>query len=204
MVAALLTVLLIEGCSPGARYDRKLRKELASGVRYDSLFMGFHFGMSDKDFYALCWEMNREGIIRQSHSNTAVHFDPGDRLPHSATMEFYPKFEENKIVEMPVKFFYNGWSPWTKELYSGHLVKDIRDWYEDEYGKGFIAVSHPVRGIAFTKIDGNRRITIYQEDDLYAWAIFTDMSVLGEEESPGMEDMGEENDEEYANEESSE
>ena len=183
IVPVVMTALLIVGCSPGSRYEYRLKKELASGVRYDSLFMGIHFGMTDKDFYTLCWELNREGIIKQSNSNTSVEYHPGEKLKHPATLQFYPKFVEGKIVELPIKFFYGGWAPWNKELSSGQLVEDIRRWYEDEYGKGFISISHPVRGKAFTKIDGNRRITIYQEDDLYAWAIFTDMSAESEEQA---------------------
>jgi hypothetical protein len=183
MVPVLAAVLLMGGCSPGSRYEYRLEKELASGVRYDTLFMGIHFGMSDKDFYTRCWELNREGVIKQSNSNTSVEYQAGEKLKHAATVEFYPKFEDGKIVEMPVKFSYDGWAPWNKELSSGQLVEDIRGWYEDEYGKGFIPVTHPVKGKAFLKIDGNRRITIYQEDDLYAWAIFTDMSEESEKEA---------------------
>jgi len=181
----LMVLVLLGGCSPKSRYEYRLKKELASGIRFDSIFMGMYFGMSDKDFYTLCWELNREGTIRQSHSNTSVEYHPGSKLRHPATMEFYPKFVDAKIVEMPVKFSYDGWAPWNKELSSSALTEDIKNWYEKEYGPGFIKVTHPVRGKAFTKIDGNRRITIYQEDDLYAWAIFTDMtthSVETEEE----------------------
>lgn len=195
MVPVVLIALLMVECSPGSRYEKRLKKELASGIRYDTLFMGIHFGMSDKDFYTLCWELNREGVIKQSNSNTSVEYQPGEKLKHSATAEFYPKFVNEKIVEMPVKFSYDGWAPWNKELSSGPLVEDIRAWYEDEYGKGFIAVTHPVRGKAFTKIDGNRRITIFQEDDLYAWAIFTDMSVENEKKTAEGEEQahGEQN-----------
>ena len=208
MVPVVMTAMLMVGCSPGSRYEYRLKKELSSGVRYDSLFMGFHFGMSDKDFYTLCWELNRDGVIKQSNSNTAVEYNPGNKLKHSATLEFYPRFLDEKIVEMPVKFSYDGWAPWNKELSSGQLVEDIRAWYEAEYGKGFITITHPVRGKAFTKIDGNRRITIYQEDDLYAWAIFTDMSV-DEEQSDRTADsekrvQGQQNTEESADEESAE
>ena len=32
-------------------------------------------------------------------------------------------------------------------------------------------------GTAYVKIDGNRRISIFKEDDLHVWAVFTDMSV---------------------------
>jgi hypothetical protein len=181
MLMVAVALLLMGGCSPKSRYEHRLKKEVASGVRHDTLFMGFHFGMSDQDFYTLCWELNREGVIRQSYSNTSVEYDPGSKLKHPATVEFYPKFVNEKIVEMPVKFSYDGWAPWNKELSSSMLTEDIKRWYEEEYGPGFIKVTHPVRGKAFTKIDGNRRITIYQEDDLYAWAIFTDMTAESEE-----------------------
>ncbi len=182
MLLVVGTMVLAGGCSPKARYEYRLKKELASGVRYDSLFMGIYLGMSEKDFYTHCWKLNREGVIRQSMSNTSVEFDPGSKLRHPASMEFYPKFVDDKIVEMPVKFYYVGWAPWNKELSSARLAEDIRRWYEDVYGKGFITVTHPVRGKAFTKIDGNRRITIYQEDDLYAWAVFTDMTAESADE----------------------
>ena len=69
LVMVVVATFLMGGCSPQYRYEQKLKRELASGVRHDSLFMGFSFGMSDKDFYALCWKLNREGVIRQSNSN---------------------------------------------------------------------------------------------------------------------------------------
>jgi hypothetical protein len=48
-------------------------------------------------------------------------------------------------------------------------------WYEKTYGKGFIEVRHPLHGTAFVKVDGNRRISIFKESDLYVWAVFTDL-----------------------------
>ena len=204
IVTLVLVALLVGGCSPGMRYEKRLEKELASGIRYDSLFMGMHFGMSDKDFYTLCWELNKEGVIRQSHNNTSVEFHPGEKLDYPSTMTFYPKFAEGKIVEMPVQFSYDGWAPWNKKFSSSQLVEDIRDWYENEYGKGFIAVTHPRKGKAFIKIDGNRRITIYQEDDLYAWAVFTDMSKLSEEDDEMTAEGGEQDSEELADDNPSE
>jgi len=183
MAPLWVAIMFMGGCTPGSRYEHRLKKELASGVRHDSLFMGLYLGMTDKDFYTRCWELNREGVIRQSHSNTSVEYHPGEKLNHPATMTFYPKFVNGKIAEMPVQFSYDGWAPWNKELSSGQLTEDIKRWYEEVYGPGFIKITHPVKGKAFTKIDGNRRITIYQEDDLYAWAVFTDMTAVGENEA---------------------
>jgi hypothetical protein len=42
---------------------------------------------------------------------------------------------------------------------------------------------HPFKGEAYTKIDGNRRITIYIEADQYVWGIFTDMSYEAKKDS---------------------
>lgn len=175
MVLASIAALIVGGCTPGKTYERRLKRELASGIRYDSLFMGLSFGMTQKEFYEQCWDMNKDSIIKQGSANMSVQYDLNEELEHPATMNFYPKFDSGKIVEMPVRFIYNGWAPWTKELSASNLAKDVKNWYEDIYGKGFITVTHPMNGDAYTKIDGNRRITIYVENDLYVWARFTDM-----------------------------
>ena len=175
MVLASIAALIVGGCTPGKTYERRLKRELASGIRYDSLFMGLSFGMTQKEFYEQCWDMNKDSIIKQGSANMSVQYDLNEELEHPATMNFYPKFDSGKIVEMPVRFIYNGWAPWTKELSASNLALDVKNWYEDIYGKGFITVTHPMNGDAYTKIDGNRRITIYVENDLYVWARFTDM-----------------------------
>ena len=175
MVLILVSALIAGGCSPGQRYERMLKKELASGVRYDSLFMGLSFGMSSEEFYETCWGLHRDSLVRQGTANMSVQYDINEELNFPATMNFYPIFYENRIIEMPVRFIYNGWAPWNKELSATNLAVDIKKWYEEIYGKGFIAVTHPMNGTAYTKIDGNRRITIYVESDLFVWAIFTDM-----------------------------
>ena len=183
MVLASIAALIVGGCTPGKTYERRLKRELASGIRYDSLFMGLSFGMSQKEFYEHCWDMNKDSIIKQGSANMSVQYDLNEELEHPATMNFYPKFDSGKIVEMPVRFIYNGWAPWTKELSASNLAKDVKSWYEDIYGKGFITVTHPMNGNAYTKIDGNRRITIYVENDLYVWARFTDMLAGFEKDS---------------------
>jgi hypothetical protein len=101
-----------------------------------------------------------------------------DELKHPAVMDFYPKFNQGKISEMPVSFKYKGWTPWNKTLSSDNLLNNVQKWFEKVYGKGFIKVKHPLHGTAYVKINGNRRITIFKENDLHIWAIFTDMTVI--------------------------
>ena len=173
----VISGIIISGCSPRSKYERMLKHELASGVRYDSLFLGLYFGMPEKEFYVHCWNLNHKGLIKQGESNTTAQYEMKDELKYPALMDFYPKFIEGKIFEMPVSFKYKGWAPWNKTLSSENLEKEVLKWYEQVYGKGFIRVKHPRHGTAYVKINGNRRITIFVEDDLHVWAVLTDMSV---------------------------
>jgi len=186
LLLLLISVCVTSGCSPKAKYERMLKHELASGIRYDSLFLGLYFGMPEKEFYLHCWNLNHKGLIRQGESNTTARYELKDEIKYPATMDFYPKFIEGKIFEMPVSFKYKGWAPWNKTLSSGNLEKEVLKWYEQDYGSGFFQVKHSVHGTAYVKIDGNRRITIFIEDDLNVWAVFTDMTVKKDwNDSPG-------------------
>ena len=176
--------LAIFGCSPRSKYEYRLKRELASGIRQDSLFMGLYLGMPQLDFYTNSWKLNRSGLIQQGPNNTTVEFKLENELKHPATMFYYPEFFEHKIYEMPVRFMYNGWTPWNKELSAENLAIDVLAWYKKVYGGKFIKVKHPKWGTAFVKIDGNRRITIFKEDDTYVWAIFTDMLIKQELDNP--------------------
>jgi hypothetical protein len=180
LIQLLIIGSLISGCSPKAKYERRLKHELASGVRNDSLFMGLYFGMTDKDFYSQCWKLNRKGLIRQGTTNTTVEYRIKNELKYTAQMDFYPTFVHGKISEMPVRFVYSGWAPWNKVLSSDSLQIDVLKWYKKVYGDGFMKIQHPDKGIAYVKINGNRQISIFKEDDLHVWAVFTDMLVRKE------------------------
>jgi hypothetical protein len=177
ILVIIISGLIISGCSPRAKYDRMLKRELASGVKYDSLFLGLYFGMPEKEFYTHCWKLNHMGMIKQGESNTTAEYRLKDELKYEALMDFYPRFFQGKIYEMPVSFKYLGWSPGIKTHSSASLQNEILKWYEKTYGAGFIKVKHPLHGTAYVKINGNRRITIFTEDDLHAWAVFTDLSI---------------------------
>ena len=173
---AALAALLAGGCTPAKKYERQLKRGLASGTRYDSLFMGLSLGMTENEFFDVCWDLNRDNLVKQALDNRSVEYVMKDELKYPAVMNFYPVFAEEIIWQMKVRFIYDGWSPWNKEQSASNLALDVKRWYEKIYGKGFITVAHPLFGEAYTKIDGNRRITIYIENDQFVWGIFTDMS----------------------------
>jgi len=166
------------GCTPKTKYERSLKRELATGVRNDSLFLGLYLGMTQKDFYTHCWNLNRKGLVKQGPDNKTVEFQLRNELNYPCMMNFYPNFVDGKIAEMPVKFTYSGWSPWNTKLSSDSLQIDILEWYKEKYGDHFLVVGHPKRGKAYITLNGNRRITIFKENDMNVWAIFSDMSII--------------------------
>ncbi|HKK41749.1 MAG TPA: hypothetical protein VJ963_05005 [Bacteroidales bacterium] len=115
--------------------------------------------------------------MRQGPTNTTVQYEIKNDVKFPVVVNFYPRFMKGKIYEMPVRYVYKGWAPWNKKVTSDKLESDILNMYEKLYGGGFISVKHPKYGTAYVKIDGNRRITIFKENELYVWAVFTDLSV---------------------------
>jgi hypothetical protein len=81
---------------------------------------------------------------------------------------------------MPVKFTYAGWAPWNKRLSSDSLQLDVMQWIKKNHGNSFMKVDHPKRGSAYINLEGNRRITVFKENDMNVWAVFSDMSVMKE------------------------
>ena len=177
----LLGSLLLSFCNQKSNYKGKVQKELAKGIRNDSLFLNIHFGMKKKDFYTECWKLNKQKLIQQGPGNLSVEYALDTGLRSKAFMRFYPAFDEEKIYEMPVAFNYEAWSPWNKELATDTLLLDVRDmlsrWYDAEFEK----IQNPEGSKeAFVNINGNRRIMIFRYDHVTVKALFTDLVAKNE------------------------
>lgn len=177
----IIIITSFVNCRPRDRYNQLVKEEMAKGIRVDSLFFDLHLGMTDKEFYKKCWELNKQGLIRQGTSNTSVFYKMKD-LDDPVEMNFYPSFFEGRIYQMPVQYNYEGWAPWNPHLSSDSLQMEILRLYKKWYGNDFMKVKHPERGTAYIKVDGNRRISIFKSDDRHVWAIFTDLLVEGKVE----------------------
>jgi hypothetical protein len=175
-ITLFICLLVVAGisCNQKSDYHQIVEKELAKGERYDSLFLGIFLGMEKEQFYQHCWELNKQQIITNGASNLSVRYDL-KTLKKPAVMNFYPTFHEDKIIEMPVRISYLAWAPWNRELQSDSLQVDVLKWCENVYGKGFIEVKHPKHGSAFVKVDGNRRISIFREDERSVQVWFVDL-----------------------------
>jgi hypothetical protein len=176
-------IILISGCSQSDydQYRHLVKRELGRGVRQDSLFLGIKFGMTTKDFYAHCWELNKKGLITDGNNNTAVLYKLTKEFQYPVSMNFYPDFRGNRIYKMRTDFSYDAWAPWNKRLFSDSLQLDVVRLYKKWYGdKNFISMSDSLRGTIFIKVDGNRRIIIGRYDDMHVKVDYTDLLVDNE------------------------
>ena len=142
---------------------------------YDSLFLGIYLGMDQKDFYDHCWELNRLKVF--SHGPTSVEYKLATQLEQPVLMRFYPSFYKEKIVDMPVTFSYEAWSPWNRRFQSDSLLIKILPLLKKWYGEDFKTLQHPAQGTVYYKMDGKRRINLFIRDDQFVQAVFTDLEL---------------------------
>ena len=173
-------LLLFAGCDGRSEYEKLVGRELAKDVDYDSLFFGYSLGMTRQGFYDRSWELNRQGLVMQGPQNQSVQYELKDELPYPAKMFYYADFHDGVVSQMRVRFLYNGWAPWNKELSADslqrHVLDLMRSWYE---GHEFIVygVKKDFSGehVEYVKVDGNRRISVEKLSDSEVLAVFTDL-----------------------------
>lgn len=179
LLTTVSVVFIINACSSQANYERMVQRGLQSGIQNDSLFLGYHFGMSSDDFHSSSWEMNQQGIIT-GLVKVSYSFDD---LNGRATKEFFPTFEQGKIVRMPVSIQYDAWAPWNQQFWPEQLIEDLIDYYGDIYGAAFRSVYIPeLEKFVQVSIQGNREIRIYRESESSVMVDFRDLNVFGNKE----------------------
>lgn len=171
-------ISFFSSCEQKTEYERKVETELSKNVRVDSLFLGYYLGMPREDFYAHSWKLNSQEIITGQQT---VHYQLTE-LKSPAVMEFYPQFQNDKIYQMPIEIHYTGWAPWNKEFFADSLVLDMVRLYEKKYDADFFKSIHPESGKeAYIDINGNRRISIFKQDDRIVFIEFMDLSSIENE-----------------------
>lgn len=165
----LLILAWSVGCeeSPEEQYKRIEQAELASGVRYDSLFKGIHFNMKKKDFLDYCFNMNLKDEFRQGGVKNGrwVECKLKNEMKYPGAINFFPKFKNNVITEMEAAIYYDNASYQDKVFESDSLLLDVLHLLEKWYGPGFMKIESPYfyRDDVFVKVNGNRRITVFKD-----------------------------------------
>lgn len=172
-------IFLFGGCK--SDYHKLVDSEMGKNIRQDSLFLGLQFGMSDREFFAHCWELNKAGIVTNGHSNTSVLYTM-ELFGKKYEVNFYPSFYENKIVSLPIDYSYAAYAPWNPKYSIDTLFEEVVLFHMAAYGEDFLTVSDPKRGMALVRVDGNRRLSIFKSINKNAvTALFKDLSIELEE-----------------------
>ena len=171
-----MSILVISvSCNPHSEhlYYELEKKELASGVRYDSLFKGLYLGMPHEDFRDYCLEMHKAREFREGglKSGSWVEWKLPDELSYPAFINFYPEFKNDVISEMRAGIYYDNTLVFTKEnpFHQDSLLHDVLHLMDQWYGPGFIKVESPDKKgkDVYVKINGNRRITVFKGSSNY-------------------------------------
>lgn len=155
------------------------KQELATGIRHDSIFMDFYLGMPKQSFFDYCWGMNKKGVFTDG-SGMTVEYQLGKKnFSHPIQMNFYPQFKEDKIIEMPMKFTYEGIDLSFPNGQTQKLLVDVKKLMEEWYGNDFFITPLPKgdKGQnAYAKVSGNRRILIFSEREFEVMVLVTDLT----------------------------
>ncbi|MFM7855619.1 MAG: hypothetical protein ACKO96_27755 [Flammeovirgaceae bacterium] len=151
-----------------------VKRELASGIVNDSIFLGIRFGMGNKDFSNHCRILNNKQILVEGLGFTAQY---QLHLKQEAAMDFYPNFYEGKIYEMPTDFYYKGWNPTHPSLQSDSLMEEVRSLCETWYRTKFIKMYSPQNKLIYASVQGNRQLLIYVKDVKSVRLMISDLRV---------------------------
>lgn len=158
-VLLIFSALLLFAC--GSDYDKLVKRELATDVRYDDIFYNLKLGQSRQEFYDTCWEYNKRKVFTHGPSNNSVQVvlksPDTTKASEKIRMLFYGKFSaDKKMIGMNIEFSFLAWSPWNRDLSAEKLLPRVQDtlmkWYP---GNDFIKVKD-----LLVKVDGNRQIRL--------------------------------------------
>ena len=177
-----LGLFVFSGCQQKTEYQKEVEKALNSGVRNDSLILGYTFGMSQEEFFEYSWDINKKGIVTNGAGAEILEYVDSLRSPARRT--FYPKFNQNKITQLPVVYRFEGWAPWNTHLFSDTLLVDVIADLEQTYGSFTLLADVQQDSVpdVFYNLSGNREIRVQIMDQSQVRVLFTDLSVINKGE----------------------
>lgn len=168
-----------------SEYNKVVKRELATGKEYNEMMFDMNIGLSKKEFYGKCWQLNKEKLVSQGPSNQYVRHMLDSLSPiyqPSSKMEmlFFGLFDDKDLMRgMRFRFSYTAWAPWNKELQPEQLQEEVKVMMKTLYpGNDFFNLDKKINDQPIAvKIDGNRLITVYVFDNRFVQAYIEDLNV---------------------------
>ncbi len=175
--------LIFFGCNPEIKLDKIIEKELATGTRNDSLFLGLEFGITMQEFYDHCRELNKQGTVMEGSKNMSVEYIFKDSLDQPIAFNFYAdRNADGPIHQYYTSFNYSAFAL-NRHLYSDRLMEMLPTILMDWYGgnEPFTVIKDGKEYLY--KIDGNRMIELVVYDLSTVVATYYDLSQKNFQES---------------------
>jgi len=175
LVIGILAVSIF-ACNKEYQLKKVIREELSRGIKHDSLFLGLKFGITIQEFYDHCWELNRQGLVREGPRNMSVEYIFKDSLDQPVAFNFYAdRNGEGPIRQYNTSFYYYAWAL-NRHLYSDRLMEMLPAILMDWYG-GNEPISVIKEGKEYLyKVDGNRMIEMFIYDQSTVAVTYYDLS----------------------------
>jgi hypothetical protein len=179
-----ISTFFLQSCQEERRnsYMETEKAALATGIRLDTLFFGYYFGMSQKDFFAHSWDLNSKNILKNGTGAEILLHPQGFSKPVS--MGFYPEFKEGKISTMPIRFHYDSWSPINPQFSPDSLMPEVIRIMGGWFGltpKQFMWIKDAQNHRAVcVNVTGNRRIVLFKDDEMYVKVKISDLTAQNE------------------------
>ena len=174
----ILGLAIFFSCQSKSELQRNIRKEMATGVQNDSLFLGLEFGLTLQEFYDHCWELNRKGIVKEGPKNMSVEYIFKDSLDNPIAFNFYAEEnEEGLVYQYNASFYYYAFAL-NRHLQSDRLMEMLPTILMDWYGGNAPFAMEKEGKEHLYKIDGNRMIDLYIYDQSTVIATYYDLSYL--------------------------
>jgi hypothetical protein len=174
----LICSIFLFGCR--SEYSKIERQELLKGRRYDAFVEGLQLGMTRNEYFDLCLRKNHEGMFTNGLGNRVQYKMNSNK--QEINLLFQPDYFEDKIFQFSAEARYVAWSPWNTELTPERLVEDLKEIFKELYGGNeFLMIKGGTDAKAWTKIDGNRRITIWIYDEGIAKVLVRDLTISNDQ-----------------------
>ena len=175
--------MIFIGCNPEKKLERIIEQELATGIRYDSLFLGLEFGITIDDFFDQCRELNKQGLVQEGSKNMSVEYVFKDSLDRPIAFNFYADREANGPIHRYYTSFYYYAFALNRHLYADRLLEMLpailMEWYG---GNEPFKVKRDGKQYLY-KIDGNRMIELSIYDLSMVTATYYDLTQINFRES---------------------
>ena len=181
-LAGLLFMIFV-GCNPEKKLEHIIERELATGIRNDSLFLGLEFGITMDDFFDQCRELNKQGLVQEGSKNMSVEYVFKDSLDRPIAFNFYADREADGPIHRYYTSFYYYAFALNRHLYADRLIETLpailMEWYG---GNQPFKVKRDGKEYLY-KIDGNRMIELSIYDLSMVTATYYDLTQINFRES---------------------